>query len=464
MNKKSQIPSTNVGIRQRAEERLENSRLKIEHPKTEADTHHLLHELHVHQIELEMQNEELRLARNEMEDLLEKYTDLYDFAPVGYFSLNAAGVILEANLTAATLLGVEREKLIGQRLPNFATPESRPVFKSFLEQVFAAPERKSCEAIFVKADKTAFWAVCHGTSAFYTNTQHDWCRMVVSDITAQREAEETQRNLNAMSVANQSLKKEIEQRKAVEEELRQSALQNRILLEQSNHLHEQLRSLSHRLLTVQEEERKRISRDLHDEITQTLVGINVHLESLAQEAKAKQEGLWKKIAGTQKLVAQSVEIVHRFAEQLRPPVLDDLGLIPVMESTLGKFMKDTGIQVALTAGSEVEQLDAEHRTALYRIAQEALANIAQHANAGRVDVTLQLRMNEVHMQIKDDGDSFEVDRILDSATNIPLGLLGMHERMEMVGGSLDIVSKPGSGTTIHAAVPLKTDPKDNSRP
>jgi PAS domain S-box-containing protein len=429
-------------------------------PMSEADTQRLLHELQIHQIELEMQNEKLENSRNEMEVLLKKYTELYDFAPFGYFSLDAHGCILEVNLTGAILLGVDRGELIGQSQQAFITKEGRPAFLSFLERVFGGSEVQSCEAILVKADGTTFWAAFHGMSAFYTNALNNWCRVTVSDITAQRREEEVQRQLNTMSIENLALQREIVQRKAAEDDLKKSETQTAELLDQSLHLQAQLRSLSRSVLTVQEEERKRISRELHDEITQTLVTINVHLESLAKEAVINPKDLQKSIVQTQKQVEQSVDIAHRFARKLRPPVLDDLGLIPALEATLKRFMKDTGIRVALKAFAGVEKLDIEKRTTFYRVAQEALANVARHAHASRVDVTIKKLPQAIHMTIKDNGRSFKVDKILHSKKEIPLGLLGMRERMEMVGGSLSIDSTPADGTTIHALIPNEPNPGD----
>ncbi|MDD3277023.1 MAG: PAS domain S-box protein, partial [Kiritimatiellales bacterium] len=255
-------------LRQRAEERLKTQGSENQPQRVETDAQRVIHELHVHQIELEMQNDELRRSRNEMEALLEKYTDLYDFAPTGYFSMDQRGCILEVNLTGAALLGVNRAELISQCLPRFVAQESRPVFLSFLEQVFTRSKRQSCEITLVRANGTAFWTALHGTASFSLNDPQQWCRVSVSDITAIKQAEEAQRHLNVMADANQVLQGEIIHRRAAEEKLRQSEQQARFLMEQ-------LRHLSHRILSVQEEERKRISRELHDEITQTLIGINV---------------------------------------------------------------------------------------------------------------------------------------------------------------------------------------------
>ena len=133
------------------------------------------------------------------------------------------------------------------------------------------------------------------------------------------------------------LKQEIAQRKSVEESLRQSEQHYSQLLEQSRQLQEQLRHLSRQILSAQEEERKKISRELHDVIAQTLTGINVRLAALKKEATINTKGLRTKIARTQRLVEKSVDIVHRFARELRPTVLDDLGLIPALHSFMKAF-------------------------------------------------------------------------------------------------------------------------------
>ncbi|MCF7818585.1 MAG: PAS domain S-box protein [Kiritimatiellales bacterium] len=468
MNKKPDDSQNAAELRSRAEARLRKRQDKQKPgaggERTEADTQRLLHELQIHQIELEMQNDELQNARNEMEVLLEKYLDLYDFAPAGYFSLDAQGRILESNLTGAALLGVDRSQLINQCLTRFVAKEKRLDFLSFLEQVFTQPGRQSCEVSLLKADGAVLWVSFHGSFALSINAPQKWCRVAVSDVTTLKKAEEAQRHLETMTVINQELRWEIVQRQAVEEALRQSETQTLLLLEQSHHMQEQLRMLSRRILLVQEEERKRISRELHDEITQTLIGINVHLETLSREATGNPKELQQKIATTQRLVEKSVEIAHRFAQELRPTVLDDLGLIPALHAFMKNFMKETGIRVTLNAFSGVEKLSSEKRTALYRVAQEALANVHRHAHANRVDVLIKKLPNAVHMQIKDNGQSFEANRLSRTHEHGRLGLLGMKERVEMVGGTFSIESSPGNGTTIHAQIPLKSRNKEQPRP
>jgi signal transduction histidine kinase len=253
-----------------------------------------------------------------------------------------------------------------------------------------------------------------------------------------------------LAASNLELEQEIVQRKAVEAALKKSEHHYGELLEQSDRLQEQLRQLSRQILSAQEEERREISRELHDVIAQTLTGINVRLAALAKEAIVNTKGLDRNIASTQRLVEKSVDIVHQFARELRPAVLDDLGLIPALHSFVKTFSKRTRIHVHLKAFAAVEQLDTARRTVLFRVAQEALTNVARHAQASRVEVSIQKLPEGICMKIKDDGKSFQVDRVLHAKGSKRLGLLGMRERLEMVGGHFGVESVQGKGTTVIA--------------
>jgi signal transduction histidine kinase len=253
---------------------------------------------------------------------------------------------------------------------------------------------------------------------------------------------------------NVRLEQEIILRKSAVEAHKKCELRYLRLLAESRQSQEQLRHLSHQILLAQEEERKQISRELHDEIAQTLAGINVYLATLKKEAAVNSKGLDRTIARTQRLVEKSVDIVHRFARELRPAALDDLGLIPALHSFVKTFSKRTRIPVHLKVFEGVEQLDGNKRTVLYRVAQEALTNVARHAQAGRVEVSIQKLSDGIGMEIKDDGKSFQVKRILNGKISGHLGLLGMRERVEMVAGTFCVESAPGEGTTIKVELPF----------
>ena len=279
-----------------------------------------------------------------------------------------------------------------------------------------------------------------------------------------RGAREASNNLNQLITAlslqtlelaasNDELKEEIVQRKAVEESLRTSELTSSKLLEKSRQMQEELRHLSRKLMSVQEEERRLISRELHDVIAQTLTGINVRLAALKAESTASTKELQKKISRTQRLVAKSIDVIHRFARELRPTLLDDLGLIPALQSYMKSFTKDSGVRVSLKAFASVEKVDGDRRTVLYRVVQEALTNVARHAKASRAEVGIREENDVIRMEIKDNGKGFDADGPPDPRKTTRLGLLGMRERVEMVGGTFCVESAPGRHTTIRVEIP-----------
>ena len=677
---------------------------KAEAPKLVPRPQRLLHELEIHQIELELQNAELRKTRDELEKSLEQYLDLYDFAPVGYFTLTANGRVRLANLTGASLVGIERARLVGQPFEHCVTAAARPGFVTFLEKVFAGPtkhtgefalfsprqpsrivsleakrllnglecrvvlvditQRKQAEDLVRLSEiryRRLFEAAhdgvlvldpgtCKITDAnpymtkllgyrrdqlvgkelfeigllrdqaasremfqklrqshevryedlplesqdgrhqevevvanLYVENGHPVIQCNVRDITERKQAEEmlrrneaifsalvaqspagvyvvdaqlklrqlnplarlafgkvrpslgrslsevlylvwprrvadrvlerfrhtlttgetyqspdfterrrdsgrsevyewqlqritlpageqgvvcffnniterkraegAQRRLDIMTATNLKLKRAIVHGQAVERTLRQSQEEQGRLLSEARFMQRQLQQLSHQILHAQEEERKRISRELHDEIAQSLVGINVHLAALNREGATHPSRLRPLIARTCRLVEKSVEIVHRFAWELRPTALDDLGLMPTLQTFMKAFTKRTGVRARLTAFAAIEKLEMDQRTVLYRVAHEALNNVAQHARASHVEVTIEKLPDRICMKIKDDGKAFDVDRVGGAKGRHRMGLLGMRERLEMVGGNFKVDSVSGTGTTVHAQIP-----------
>lgn len=228
----------------------------------------------------------------------------------------------------------------------------------------------------------------------------------------------------------------------------------RRLLADSERTRLQLRRMAHHALAAQEEERKEISRELHDEVAQILTGINVQLTILKQASSLNDANLRLRIAHTQRCVKRSVRVVHRFARNLRPVLLDDLGLEPALRSFIRDLPGRTRLHLTLTVEAGADFSDTAKRTVLFRVAQEALTNVVRHAAAGTVSVHLRKLPRAVELVVTDDGRSFDVARALDAKSHNHLGLLGMQERLEMVGGSLAIDSHAGLGTTVRATVPI----------
>jgi PAS domain S-box-containing protein len=184
-NDKNQLTAADE-LRRRAEELFLSETTESLPPRIKSELQGLLHELDVHRIELEMQNAELRQARNEVETVREKYTDLYDFAPVGYFTLDRDGAISAANLSGASLLGIGRSRLIGRRFGLFVTEEYRPAFTDFLDKVFTSPTKEAYEVKILKEDAPPLFVRIEAVAA----ASGQECRAALIDITEHKRAEE----------------------------------------------------------------------------------------------------------------------------------------------------------------------------------------------------------------------------------------------------------------------------------
>jgi two-component system, NarL family, sensor histidine kinase DegS len=245
--------------------------------------------------------------------------------------------------------------------------------------------------------------------------------------------------------------------------IKQGQNEYRTLFRESEAMQKKLRQLTHQVIATQEAERKRISRELHDEVVQALVGINVELTAICEEAAASAPDLREKIVHTQRIVTDTVHAVHRFARGLRPAVLDDLGLIAALHAQCRSLAAKYKIVIKLTAARSVDTLGSAERTVLFRVAQEALNNIVRHAHASHVRINLTRVAGAVCMEIADNGKAFDVEATLRKGSNKRLGLVGMRERVEMVGGSLTVESEPGTGTTVRADVPLRIQKREAER-
>jgi two-component system, NarL family, sensor histidine kinase UhpB len=201
-------------------------------------------------------------------------------------------------------------------------------------------------------------------------------------------------------------------------------------------------------MRAQEEERRRLARDLHDEVNQALTAILLRLEALAQDSPDTRVDELNEL---KRLVNQAMEELLNLARQLRPSALDDHGLMPAVETQLKRFSARTGVEITLNADGEPDLLPEDVQTAVYRILQEALANIGRHAGATAVGVDVEVENDRMELRIRDDGAGFDpvtVSRTGSEGPGAGLGLSGMSERARLAGGELDVRSSPGVGTTV----------------
>jgi len=232
--------------------------------------------------------------------------------------------------------------------------------------------------------------------------------------------------------------RDITERVRTEEALRRSQLELR-----------QLATAAH---SVREQEKARIARELHDELAQGMTAMKMDLTWLQDRLPPGQDALAEKLAKTQATLDVTVAATRRISADLRPMMLDDLGLIPAVEWLVQNFMERTGITCDLDIGARSIELPDTYATAIFRILQESLTNAARHAQASLVEINLALASGEIRLTVRDDGRGFSTD---DPRKPNSYGLLGLRERAYLLGGEAMIDSAPGRGTTIAVSIPLE---------
>lgn len=230
------------------------------------------------------------------------------------------------------------------------------------------------------------------------------------------------------------------------------ALENAFLFNQINTARHQLTRLSHQLVEAQENERRRVARELHDEIGQLLTAMNISLESTTKQVE--DAAIAKKLNDNLGFTKELMSRISKLSLALRPTVLDDLGLAPALTSLVQRLQSTTELQIDLTMSDLTgKRFSPELEISVYRIVQESLTNVIRHAKTKRVKIDLSLQKEKIILMIKDEGKGFDVERAL--ALNESSGILGMKERAELLGGTLLLETKPGQGAQISASLPLK---------
>jgi PAS domain S-box-containing protein len=286
---------------------------------------------------------------------------------------------------------------------DFTHPEDLPAFRQILDQVLLNPG-KPFKVSFRTLHKEGHYAWFAGTVTNLLHNKH--IRAIVSNL------------------------HDITESKAAEEQL---------------HL------LASHLQDVREEERTNMAREIHDELGQLLTGLKMDVSWLYKRADPHDEAVREKFKGLLSLLDTTVGTVRRLASELRPAILDDLGLSEALQWHSVEFGERFGLPSTVDIRGYRPNLPPGVATGLFRIYQEALTNVARHAKATRVSAELDMGADRVDLIISDDGKGFEVDKIGAKKT---LGLLGMKERALMMGGKCECSSVPGSGTTINVSVPL----------
>lgn len=318
--------------------------------------------------------------------------------------LSSDHTVLHCNGRFARFLGAGLQSVIGASMLDLVWPDDHPKLDALLRR---AAQRSCRGEIRLQSRKGAPFPVHLSLNPLRLHSTRAVC-LIASDLSEMKRAEQ---------------------------ELRASS--------------EQLRNLAAHLLSVREEERTRISREVHDELGQALTAVKMDLAWLARRLPRGNGQMLERISSTGQLADSIIQSIRRISTELRPAVLD-LGLAAAVEWQVQEFQARSGIQCKVRVLTR-EVVASNASTAMFRICQETLTNVARHANATRAEVVLQKQRDRLVLLIHDNGRGFDQ---ADPSLPKSLGLLGMRERAAIVGGEVNISSAPGKGTTVTAWIPL----------
>ena len=388
------------------------SRRPLEHPELCVATLRIFANRAAAELERKQAEEAVRASEN-------RWRTLFDNAAIGIALVDALGQPVHSNLALQRMLGYTAEELRRMSFVEFTHPDDAAKDWDLAREVFEGQrDHYQIEKRYIKKDGQVLWG--HLTASAMRDENGDWQFGVgmVEDITERKQAEEQLRATSA-----------------------------------------QLRALMASLRSAKEQEGIRIAREIHDELGSALTSLRWDLEEIDKtiakvEDRSLLPALRDKIGTMVSLIDTTMHVVRRISSELRPPILDDLGLAAAIEWQTQQFQARTGILCQYDGVGEHLDLDQEQATAIFRIFQEALTNVLRHAQATRVDVTLEEEGTDLVLQIRDNGRGITED---EQGGPPALGLLGMRERAHLIGGRVDFTGISGQGTTVTLRVPHCSD-------
>jgi signal transduction histidine kinase len=378
--------------------------------KTSGRGHELVHRIIVVDLTDSRKTEGL------LQESLANWSSLVHNAPDTIMTVEAGGRISFVN---RPIWGYSVKALVGSNILDYV-PESdhRQVLRC-MEQAFKYNKKSACESTGIGGDWASWFSFSFGSphpsalpSLGITKTRTTTTTVMIREISEHKRTEET---------------------------LRVSG--------------ERMRDFAARLEAVREEERTRVAREIHDELGQALTALKLDLSWVSSKTRGTAE-IRKKMQSMMAHVDDTIECVRRIASELRPSILDDLGLIPAIEWQVSQFRKRTGIRTELVTNADGLRVTAEASAAVFRVVQEALTNIIRHAEANRVHISLNLIRRALKISIADNGRGMprSQETYLKS-----LGIVGMKERIARLGGQFNIFSEPGKGTRLDIVIPAQND-------
>ncbi len=415
MSRKRPPEAEAAELRKRAEVSLGDRIAKTVPSLAPENIEALVHELRVHQIELELQCEELRRTRQDAEDSRDRYCDLYESAPAPYVTLDPELRIEQINGAGERLLGLGRAEIVGRRLAEFVAERDVLRFTQQCREVLVTSGALSCEVELMSVGEPK--TVLIDARLVDSGDELLQVRLAMTDITARKQAEERLR----------------EQEGALQES------------------QEELRALSARLLTMEQEVRQRIARDLQVEFSQRMTTL-IRDMSLLEQRQGLETAVIAKLHEIKRHLSHLGVDLHHLAHRLHSGFLDHCELHVAMKEYIDDLNMFARPQIAFEAEKVPTGCRPDQAVALFRVLQEALVNVAKHADAKKVEVALATTDQELVLTVCDMGKGFDKDAR--EAAQPGFGLIIMRERMRAMGGRFTVESRRGGGTTVTAAIPL----------
>jgi two-component system, NarL family, sensor kinase len=242
---------------------------------------------------------------------------------------------------------------------------------------------------------------------------------------------------------------------AIARDVARITAENARLLDRLAQGEKRFRLISQGILRIQEAERGRISRELHDGVGQSLTALKMQLELLERAVPPDQEALRSRLVELTRIADRSLQDVRQLSRLLRPQMLDELGLVPTLRWLARSVQEGTGLGVQLSVEGIDERLDPDLETIVYRLVQEALTNVAKHAQAPSAHVRLRRGRDRLLLSVRDEGRGFDPGQALEAGDTRGGGLRGMRDRVDLFGGRFELHSTAGAGTSVEVQLPLE---------
>ena len=404
------VTKVSAKLREDAERAVRENQDTLNQKNQAKDINSLVHELQVYQIELDRQNEALRLANKKLEAGHEKLTGLFEVAPVIYLTVNGFGVIADINTAGLALLNIALKNIINKPLKDFIIPEERESLRDFLEAVFINKTKQTATFTLVKPDGNYMYTQAAGIISGMDKNTFDQCYIALVDVTAYKMIEIKRRQLEEEAF---ELKRDDDKR------------------------------VLSAILQAGENERWRISESLHNSLGQLLYGLKLNLEQLDIPKDAyKNVGL---------LLEEAIRTTRNISFELAPAILQDFGLTVTLIE-MGHRLNSSHLSIHVTENNNL-RFGLENEANIFRMIQELVNNSIKHGAAKNISIDLNKESNRLMIRVSDDGCGFDPQLVQSLVSGS--GFAGIRNRLSLYNGHMHIDSAPGKGAVVLLSLDFK---------